>query len=238
MADYFVADTHLRLDCPDRGLRLASVVDRLEPSDRLFVVGDLCDFWFASRQSHHQGPPSCPGLSALDRFQQRGGTLSILLGNHDAWLGPYYRDRLGWSVVPEPMQVESFGLRVWMAHGHRVRGKSWWKGALEGRAVLEGFRHAPGPLARQLEGMLDRVNSESKAEADARLTALFRIFADTLADQVDLVVFGHVHTIADDQTRTPRLVVLGDWRTRGSYLRIDERGAAPLHCDWSGIPDA
>ncbi len=231
MADYFISDIHLRLDVPERGARLAQFVDGLQTTDRLFVVGDLCDYWFASRQAGRK-LPDCAGLTALKRFQGRGGDLTVLIGNHDAWIAGYFRDRLGLKVVPEPFPVQSYGHRVRLAHGHRVRGKRWWKALLEGRLVYAGFRYAPEFVARRLEGLLDNVNSGTKSDADRRLTAHFRRYADTLTAEFDLVVFGHVHTRTDDASRAPRLVVLGDWYTGGSYLRIDEQG--PELCLYQG----
>ncbi len=52
VADYILSDVHLRYDRPDRGERLARVVSEMGRIDRLVIVGDLCDFWLASRQQH------------------------------------------------------------------------------------------------------------------------------------------------------------------------------------------
>ncbi len=224
MADYFLSDVHLRLDRPDRGERLASVVDRLGPEDRLIVVGDLCDFWYASRQTRND-PRRCAGLRSLLAFRERGGELLLLLGNHDTWLGPFYENLFGVVIQPEPLQIESYGLRVRLAHGHRIKEKSWWKAQMEGRAFLRAFKHLPHPLARGLETLLDTVNARHKVEADRRMTAAFRTLADSLHDTTDLVVFGHVHTPHDDPSRMPRLVVLGDWYEGAGLLRIDDESA-------------
>jgi UDP-2,3-diacylglucosamine hydrolase len=225
LADYFLSDVHLRLDRPDRGRRLAGLVDRLDGADRLVVVGDLCDFWFASRQGGAD-PALCPGLRAFRDFRARGGAAILVLGNHDAWLGAYYRERLGLEVRDEPLRLESHGLRLHLAHGHRVRkGKSPWKAAMEGRAFLRAFGALPRPVASGLESLLDAVNARGKAEADRRLAAAYREVADGLAGSADLVVFGHVHRPLDDDLGRPRLVVLGDWLASSSYLRID----------WSGV---
>lgn len=225
MADIFLSDVHLRLDRPERGQRLAKLVDRLDPTDRLIIVGDLCDFWFASRQ-RRADPARCPGLRSIRTFRERGGTVLLLVGNHDLWLGPYFRDRLGVTVLDEPQVLESFGRRVHLAHGHRSKTRpSRWKTAMESHAFLRAFGALPWPVARGLEVMLDRVNERRMAESNRRMVASFREQADALAGSADLVVFGHAHVVHDDPDSVPRLVVLGDW-TRGgrSYLRIDDEG--------------
>ncbi len=153
--DYFLSDVHLRLDRPDRGARLASVVDRLAASDRLTVVGDLCDFWYAARQ-HRADPMRCDGLRSLARFRDRGGSIVALGGNHDAWLGPFYERTFGARFVADSIDLDLGGLRVHVAHGHRVGARTSWKALLESRAFLAGFRAAPSPLADALGSLLDR----------------------------------------------------------------------------------
>lgn len=225
MADYFLSDVHLRLDRLDRGQRLARLVDRLEHSDSLVIVGDLFDFWFASRQTR-EDPWRCPGLSALRAFRDRGGRIELLLGNHDAWLGSFFEENLELKVVSEPYVRESHGLRIRAAHGHRENsGKSRWKSWMEGRLFLKVFGALPSPVAVGLEALLDGVNRRGQSAADRLLVERYCKVAVELVDQVDLVVFGHAHCLFDNHPSRPRVVVLGDWMKRPSFLRIDERGA-------------
>jgi len=53
----------------------------------------------------------------------------------------------------------------------------------------------------------------------------FRRHAEELAREVDIVVFGHIHTPLDDARSSPRLIVLGGWHSGASYLKIDDQGA-------------
>jgi UDP-2,3-diacylglucosamine hydrolase len=222
--DYILSDVHLRYDCPERGERLARVVGQMEAGDRLLIVGDLCDFWLASRQRHFD-PLTCPGLQALAAFRDRGGSITVLAGNHDAWLGTFYQRVFGASWVEDSLEFESHGLRLQLAHGHRLGRRNLLKAAMESRAFLVAFGLIPGPLARLLQVRLDRSNEAHRAAADARHIAVYRRRADTLAGQLDLAVFGHIHCPIDDPGGNPRLIVLGGWHQRASYLRIDDAGA-------------
>ena len=213
MAAYFTSDVHLRADRPDRGRRLSQWVGTLQPGvDRLTLVGDVCDFWFASRESRLPGLP-CPGLIALAEFRQRGGRLTIMLGNHDAWMGPYYEERLGADVVLSEIHDEMVeGLRVRCLHGHLLGARSRWKGAMEGESFLKGFQSLPSPVAKGLAMALERSNSRSEPTVFSRHLKLFGEYTRSLAGQFDLVVFGHVHLAVDHPEETPRWVVLGDWK--------------------------
>jgi UDP-2,3-diacylglucosamine hydrolase len=226
-----LSDVHLRLDRPERGRRLARLVDGLDPAgDELIVAGDLCDFWFASRrEAGDEG--RCGGLSALRRFRDRGGRLTILVGNHDTWLGPMYRDAIG-AEVPESaaIDLERHGFRVHVAHGHVLgpSSGSGWKAVMEGNGFLRAYRAIPTPLAAALEAVLDGTNALTHASADRALVARFHAYGRGLgpAAPPDLIVLGHVHLTLDQVTAEGvRLIVLGDWKRQSSFLRIDASGA-------------
>jgi UDP-2,3-diacylglucosamine hydrolase len=225
VADYILSDVHLRYDRPERGERLARVIRQMDASDRLVIVGDLCDFWLASRQ-RHLDPLSCPGLRALADLRDRGGSITILAGNHDAWLGEFYQRVLGASWIEDHLEFESHGLHLFLAHGHRLGSRNLWKAAMESRAFLTAFGMTPHILARLLEARLDRSNEAHRVAADARHIADYRRRADAMTPAIDLVVFGHIHCATDDAQRSPRLIVLGGWHHRASYLRIDAAGVA------------
>jgi hypothetical protein len=95
---------------------------------------------------------------------------------------------------------------------------------MESRAFLEAFAAIPRPLARHLEARLDRSNARHREAADRRYIALYRRAADAMRGAIDLAVFGHIHTATDDPG-PPRMIVLGGWHHRASYLRIDGEGA-------------
>ena len=227
MADYFLSDVHLRLDQPDRGARLAALVDRLGPDDSLTIVGDLCDFWFAARQ-RKADPMTCTGLRALARFRERGGAITILAGNHDAWLGPFYERTLGAEFVPDRIERDLGGERALIVHGHRLGARTPWKIALESRAFLAGFRRLPAPLADALGARLERTNAENHDAFERRGLEAYRKYVRGVGDRYDLVILGHVHRPLDDPTTRPRLVVLGGWQSRSAYL-VFEDGETARH---------
>ena len=235
MPVYFASDMHLRLDRPDRAERLSHWVNSLNPDDTLHLLGDVCDFWFATRQLRGDSL-ECPGLKALADFTARGGGLTVMVGNHDLWLGPYYQRVLGAELVTEPRIIEAHGLRLHMVHGHRVGGRQPWKAGMESRAFFETFRHLPSPIADRLDRKLESSNDRGRAADEARLLAIYRQFLPTIEPGVDIALFGHVHAPIDDATTTPRLIILGGWHARSSYLRVDEQGATFVVIDPANHP--
>lgn len=224
MADFFASDVHLRIDRPERGRRLARLVDQLNKSDTLTVVGDLCDFWFAARQ-RKVDPMNCAGLRSLSEFRERGGAITVLAGNHDAWLGPFYEEVFGATFLPDSLDVVLHGLKVHAVHGHRMGARSLWKATMESSWFLDAFTACPDPVAARLEQRLEQSNQKHRHECDRRHIELFRKRAREMADTHDLVLIGHIHQALDEPEPAPRMVVLGGWHHRSSFLRIDDQGA-------------
>jgi UDP-2,3-diacylglucosamine hydrolase len=224
VADYFLSDVHLRLDYPERSRRLARFAARLEPEDTLTIAGDLCDFWFATRQ-RRGGPPACPGLRALSAAKGRGVAITVLPGNHDLWLGPFFEQTFGARFVHEPLVLDSHGLRLHLVHGHLLGGRRIWKKGMESRAFFEAFGMLPAPLAIQLDYLLDRSNERGLEASDRRHRAVFRQYAASIRGTTDLLVLGHLHKPLDDPSTDPRMIILGGWHRKSCYLKIDDSGA-------------
>jgi UDP-2,3-diacylglucosamine hydrolase len=222
---YFASDVHLRLDRPERGRRFARWVESLEAHDTLTIVGDLCDFWFAARQRDGERM-ACPGLQALAAFRARGGAITILPGNHDAWLGPFYERDLGARFLPEPVALEVYDLRIHLVHGHLLGARRAWKAGMESRTFFDAFHSLPAPLAHGFDALLDWKNSHDREITNQRHIAVYRRYTARHAGDADLVVLGHIHGPLDDAVMRPRMCVLGGWHEQASYLRIDDAGAA------------
>lgn len=227
MALIFLSDVHLRRSRPERGRRLAALMETLDRNDRVVVVGDLCDFWFASRESGAIHPP-CPGLRGLAAFRARGGRLHLLPGNHDAWLGPFYQDVLGVGYAGRSLDIVVNGVRFRAIHGHEIGARRAWKGVMEARWFLRAFRALPGPLARMMDSLLDSTNRAQRDATNFNHKAIYRTAADRFREEVDVCVFGHIHTTHDDPLPRPRVIVLGGWHDRSSYLRVSDTGEAVL----------
>jgi UDP-2,3-diacylglucosamine hydrolase len=228
VADYFASDVHIRLDVPERSRRFARFVNGLEPGqDTLTIVGDLCDFWYVARQ--HREPratAACPALRALAGFRDRGGSVTILVGNHDAALGPFYATTLGLDLRAEPLDRAVHGLRVRIVHGHLLVARRNWKAGMESRVFQRAFAALPDLAARVLDYLRETVNQWNRRRIERRFYALFLTYAARCRGAADLVVIGHVHTPLDAAGSDPRMVVLGGWHEQSSYLKIDDSGAA------------
>jgi UDP-2,3-diacylglucosamine hydrolase len=227
VAYYFASDIHLRFDRADRDARFSNWLSGLTCDDSLLIAGDLYDFWMASRTRPSDLLKSA-SLRRLADFRRSGGTLSIMAGNHDAWLCPFYEHELGARIVPDPFELTVFGLRLHLVHGHLLGSRPAWKAWLEGPGFFAGFGRIPHPLARTLDVALIWKDDRTRTPDEVRHLQFFRAYASRFLGLADLVVIGHVHRAIDDIQTNPRMIVLGGWQARTSFLKVDESGAS-LH---------
>ncbi len=225
MPFYLASDIHLRVDRPDRAFRFARWVRQLEDDASLLIAGDLCDFWMVSRQRECEFTQS-DGIAALLEFRARGGSLAILPGNHDLWACPFYEHVLGATLLQEPYDTTVQNIRLRVVHGHLLGARRKWKGVMESRQFKTAFELLPSPVAGLLDQVLERKNTSALDDDERRHLAVFRAYADSLREQADIVVIGHVHRAVDDSSADPRMIVLGGWQRGSSFLRIDSTGAS------------
>jgi UDP-2,3-diacylglucosamine hydrolase len=230
VAHYFASDVHLRFDRPDRDVRFSNWLSRLTSDDSLLIAGDLCDFWMASRTRPRDLLQS-NSLRRLAAFQRGGGELSIMPGNHDAWLCPFYQNDLGACIVPDPYEITVHGLRIHVVHGHLLGSRPAWKSLLEGSRFYAVFGRIPHPFARVLDHALIWKDDRTRAPDEERHLRFFRLYASRFKGLADLVVIGHVHRVVDEPEPGPRMVVLGGWQARSSFLKVDLEGAR-LHVEY------
>jgi len=119
---YFISDVHLgapdvlQSQARERHLVgfLRSISDQCE---RLFIVGDLFDYWFEYKHVVPRGHTRL--LGQLGHMVDEGMELHIFVGNHDLWMGDYLSEELGATIHHQPLQwdVPGTSLRYYIAHG-------------------------------------------------------------------------------------------------------------------------
>lgn len=237
--DYFVSDLHLGasyfMDPREHEKRVCEWLRSIAPTaGRLFLLGDVLDYWFEYRYVVPRGFVRFFG--ALAELADSGVEITWVIGNHDIWIFDYLPSELGIKVVDGVLDTMIGGRRFVMAHGDgigRIPAKErlmravfrnrlcqrlfaavhprWTVGIAYAWSAHNRRKHHTGPTAMPLPvGPL-----EQWVEA--------RQGADRSLHPVDFYVFGHYHTVVDRVVSGARLIVLGDWITNMSFGTFDGR---------------
>lgn len=238
MAYYFASDLHLglsyRSESPRNRERL--FVDWLEmvapDCTKLFLVGDVFDFWYEWSGVVPAGFTRV--LGRLAQMADSGVEIHFMAGNHDMWAGDYLASEIGVIVHTQPYIFETNnGTKVFVDHSHALGEHDFWGRTMLrlfssktarwmfshllhpnwamalGRGWSSSSRHSRGDVAHTFGQENERVVKYARS-----------LLAS--GERIDYFVVGHLHTpILYPLNNNSSLVVLGQWITDPYYARMD-----------------
>ena len=233
---YFLSDLHLGaayLGNQRERERMAAEFLRSIAKDaaRLYLVGDILDYWFEYRTVVPRGHTRFFG--ALAELADSGVEVTWLIGNHDIWMFDYLRDELGIRVIDGSVTVDIDGKRFFISHGdglgrlepgfrfirsmfrNRVCQKLYaaihprWTVGFAYRWSASNRDYDPNRPPRFDGELRDNVKGWAKAYVAEH-------------PETDFIVLGHHHVMVDEKVGEHcRLVILGDWIYNFSYAVFD-----------------
>lgn len=234
---YFVSDIHLGLqygsaDPHQRERRAVEWLRSVENDcQKLFLVGDIFDFWFEYKRLIPKGFARLFGQLAA--MADRGIEIHFFVGNHDLWVDDYFQNEFGFIVHTEPYRCELQGRQVIITHGDNLGKRDW-----AGRTLSKWFRnptlrwlfqHLLHPDAAMRFGQKWSTGNRSSRGCVSHTfrsenEAIVGWAREQLAtgQKVDYFVMGHLHTpIIYDLGGDSRLVVLGEWIENPTVGKMD-----------------
>lgn len=232
---YFIADLHLGAryitDHRAHEARVVNFLDSIKPSARrLFLLGDILDYWFEYNSVVPRGHVRF--LGKLAELADAGVEITWMTGNHDVWLRDYLRDEIGMTVVTGRRVVDLDGHRFMLSHGDDIgyqppnyRFMKWcflnpvcqWLYA----GLHPNFTHW---VATGWSSHNRTSRKEDPAHIAAMVEHLNRGIEDICREQpgIEYFVTGHLHSPGVTHTTTGATVVrLGAWLTGRSYAVWD-----------------
>lgn len=239
---YFISDVHLGAPSPEasreRERKLVGFLKRIEADcQRLYIVGDLFDYWFEYKHVVPRGHVRT--LAQLAHMVENGTELHIFTGNHDLWMDDYLCEEVGAQVHRTPVRVDLDGKWFYIAHGDGLG-----PGDLKYKAMKRVFLN---PLARWAYrrlhpnfgvGFAARMSRASRNSQDESSHAfkgekerqLIHSKEELTRQWSDFFIYGHRHHVqdlvigqreVDGINFESRYLVLGDWITLDSYAVWD-----------------
>lgn len=222
MKAVFLSDAHIR---DHRDPNLPPLLDFLDTLpgriDRLYIVGDFFDTWFAFSRTIYT--VYAPLLGALYRVRRAGARITYLAGNHDYELGSFFTDVLEADVHQDGLEISEDGHRAYVAHGDMADPKDWSYRFLRGflRSALArglGRNLPPWMIWRIAQFMTHGFSGDESAQRE-RFRPMYDAFsAGKFAEGYDVVILGHLHIPTFEERGGKTYVNLGDWVTARTWL--------------------
>ncbi|MCW8924710.1 MAG: UDP-2,3-diacylglucosamine diphosphatase [Xanthomonadales bacterium] len=232
MTTLFISDLHLDDKRPETTALLLRFLEReAANAEALYILGDLFEYWLGDDAPSDCSLAVAKGLRALG---QKGVACYFQHGNRDFLLRQNYADLAGMTLLPEEYLADLYGERVLLMHGDslctddveyqqfrsQVRDPAWQKEFLAQSAEqrLEAAR-----MARDASAL--HKGDVAMAIMDVNAAEVLRRFE---RHGVQRLIHGHTHRPAVHELtangQAAQRIVLGDWFTHGSVLRVTPDG--------------
>jgi len=243
MKAVFLSDAHIR-DHADPNLPpLLGFLEHLTGrAERLYIVGDLFDTWFAFPRAVFD--EYVPLLGAIERLKRSGTRIVYVTGNHDFELGDFFERFLEAEIHDTQFVLEEDGRRAFVAHGDMVnphdRKYRRLRRILRARPVRWLGRNLPPSWVWRVAGRLTVRCTGDEVAARVPMKEIFREYAEDLHRRgFDTVILGHLHlpqfeqraaaarldlppAAANREPPAQTYANLGDWVRWRTFLRWEE----------------
>lgn len=237
MPTLFVSDLHLDAERPEITRLFGEFIDdEARNADALYILGDLFEAWVGDDDPSETGAFVASKLKTL---VEAGVPVAFIRGNRDFLLGEDYARRAGMIILPDPAVILLHGQPTLLMHGDtlctddvayqqfraQTRDPKWQAQFLSQplQARLAFAAQARAASQQHQSGLKDAGTMEAITDvAPAAVEATFRRYG------IDRIIHGHTHRPAihdlDIGGRSCQRIVLGDWYTQGSVLRVEDGG--------------
>lgn len=247
MKAIFISDAHLRKSSDDRYKKLMDFFDAIQKGhipaqvnydtpvtapvhiDDLYIAGDLFDFWFCRKEKIN--PEFKPIINKLIELQKTGIRIHLSEGNHDFFMGEYFRDVLGMEVFEEMTNVRLDDMQALIAHGDTTDSTNikyiLFRKFLRSHAFYNIQRFIPASLRWALAGFSSTASKELTIEdGDALVEKMSSFALAKFQEDYDAVILGHCHVPSLNhytiEGKKKTFVTLGDWIRHYSFLYYED----------------
>ena len=228
MTTLFISDLHLDDRRPETtALLLRFLQEEAVAADALYILGDLFEFWLGD-----DVPSRCSSevAAALSSLKNKGVPCYFMHGNRDFLVRENYAQMTGMKLLPEEYVADLYGERVLLMHGDSlctddipyqqfrtlVRNPIWQH---------EFLSKTP---QERLQAALEArdASAEHKSSQDMNIMDVNQgeVIARFERHGIHRMIHGHTHRPAshelDINGEAAQRIVLGDWYTQGSVLRV------------------
>ena len=220
---YFLSDLHLGAYPEAEKSSIPMLMDFLKSVEdqggRLYIVGDLLDFWFEYRAVVPRRPFGL--LARLNTMVQNGCEVTYVAGNHDYWVGSFVADDVGLATHTDVLETSIDGKRFFISHGDGIAttgelGYRALKAILHSRIASASFRMVHPDLGMGLARVISRL-SRKRSSRNNDQPDLEAFVGRQARRGFDYVILGHLHKPKLFDVAGTRCLVVGDWIDNFTY---------------------
>jgi len=206
-----------------------------QPNNRLYILGDLFDFWFEYKYAVPN--QNYPVLFQISKLIENNVEVHFLPGNHDSWIKNFFRDQVGFHVHSDVFTTEIQSRKFYLFHGDGISKKDvgyrLLKRVFRNRFNIFLYRLLHPDICIPLARLMSSTSRKHTADLVLHDEADYLDFAtDKFNAGFDYVIVGHSHRPVLERIDHHIFLNLGDWIKHFSYGKF-ESGELTLQF-WNG----
>ncbi|MBI9073576.1 MAG: UDP-2,3-diacylglucosamine diphosphatase [Melioribacteraceae bacterium] len=221
----FISDLHLGLQSFEDERKKERLVEELlikiKPEvTKLFILGDLFDYWFEYRKVTQRGFFRL--FTALQDLTDAGVEVHYLIGNHDFMHRDFFEKELGVKLYKDPVEMIIEGKKFFLAHGDGlVKNDTGYKilKVILRNKFLQWFYSLVHPdfgiwiASSMSKGSRDYTSEKNYGEEDG----LIESATNKIKSGFDYVIMGHTHNRIHKKIDNGEYINLGTWIVKPCY---------------------
>lgn len=238
MSTLFLSDLHLDANRPATTQAFeALMAGEARHAEAVYLLGDLFEAYLGDDDDDDELPARVATATAAVRAS--GVPVFFQRGNRDFLVGPDYAARAGWTLLPDPAVIELQGEPTLLLHGDLLclddTGYQALRRQLRDPAWQTGFLAQPLPARRAFAAKARAASAAAQSGRDESIGDASPAEVRRLMDLYGVRRMIHGHTHRPALHRVPLAggeglrIVLGDWYTQASVLRVDHDGLRLEH---------
>jgi UDP-2,3-diacylglucosamine hydrolase len=222
---YFISDIHLgirnEIDNKTQEEILVRFLQEIKSDAlELYIVGDLFDCWIEYRYVVPKGFYRV--FSSLYDLVKSGTKVTYMCGNHDFWLGNYFKEEFEIDILSKPIELNINNKKFYIHHGdglaYKDTGYRILKKILRNK-VSQFFYSLLHPdfgiwLAKSTSS---KSRGYTKVKDYSKKDGLKDFAINKIKDGYNFVIMGHRHKTSFIKQDSGIYINLGDWITNFTY---------------------
>lgn len=236
MSTLFISDLHLDDSRPEITTLFLDFLKRdASSAETLYILGDFFEAWVGDDDDSELGKTV---TQALRELSDSGVPVFFMRGNRDFLIGADFANRAGLQILPDPCVLELYGTPTLLMHGDllcsddtayqafrvQVRSDVWQSQFLsQPLQARQAFAAQARAASKQHQsGLMDDKQESIMDVTQATVDTIMKRYG------VSRLIHGHTHRPAIHPFHADGIslqrIVLGDWYSQGSVLRVDADG--------------
>lgn len=231
---YFASDFHLGVPTFEKSREredaiVAWLTHAQKDAEKIFLVGDIFDFWFEYKHSIPKGFVRLQGK--LAELVDQEIEVIFFIGNHDMWMFDYFEKEIGVKIYRKEREFELLGTKFFIGHGDGLgpgdKGYKFIKKVFANKFCQWCFARLHPNLGIGMANYWSRKSRGKEKEPQEFLgedKEWLVTYTKEKSQEVDAryFIFGHRHLpIEFELPNGSKYINLGDWINHRTYVVFD-----------------